>query len=45
MASPRENTDAGNSDFDMSTSEEEIDSESESFPNFFLESICLYSFI
>ena len=31
MASPRENTDAGDSDFDMSTSEEEIDSESESF--------------
>ena len=31
MASPCENTDAGDSDFDMSTSEEEIDSESESF--------------
>ena len=31
MASPRENTDAGDSDFDMPTSEEEIDSESESF--------------
>ena len=27
MASPRENTDAGDSDFDISTSEEETDSE------------------
>ena len=35
MASPRENTDAEDSDFDMSTSEEEIDSESESFLSFF----------
>ena len=33
--SPRENTDAGDSDFDTSTSEEEIDSESESFLSFF----------
>ena len=46
MASPRENTDAGDSDFDMSTSEEEIDSESESFLSFFFRvTMCLYSFI
>ena len=45
MASPRENTDAGDSDFDMPTSEEEIDSESESFFSFFLVTMCLYSFI
>ena len=31
MASPYENTDAGDSDFNMSTSEEEIDSQLESF--------------
>ena len=31
MTSPPENTDAGDSDFDMSTSEEEIDSESRVF--------------
>ena len=35
MASPCENTDAGDSDFDMSNSEEEIDSESECFLIFF----------
>ena len=42
MASPRENTDAGDSDFDMSSSEEEIDSESESFLGFSLvTSLCV----
>ena len=56
MASPCENTDAVDSDFGMSTSEEEIDSESEcsggggnflslSFFCFFLVTMCLYSFI
>ena len=35
MASPRKNTCAGDSDFDMSTSENEIDSESTVFSNFF----------
>ena len=47
MASPRENIDAGDSDFDMSTSEEEIDSESESFLSFFFSGyvfVLLYKF-
>ena len=49
MASSRVNTDAEDSDFDMSTSEEEIDSGSESYKFyllvFFLVTMCLYSFI